>query len=154
MSTYLSVEEAAARCRVSTKTVRRWIASGRLPVDRNGRLVRISDVHLAPLMGQHNGHPVDSGQTVHEDVDTKGTPSIDSGHAVLLELIRELKSDAMSKAESAAMWQARAEMLLGQVQQLQMALEAPKPEPVTVEPSPETEAAPEGEAKPWWKFWR
>ena len=36
----------------------------------------------------------------------------------------------------------------------QLALEAPKPEPIAVEPTPEPEAAPEGEAKPWWKFWR
>jgi hypothetical protein len=65
---------------------------------------------------------------------------LDSGHRVLLELIRELKADAMTKAEAAAMWQARAEFLAGQLADAQLALEAPKPE-TAPEPTPPAEAA-------------
>lgn len=44
---YLSVREVAATFRVSTKTVRRWIASGALPATRLGRDWRLarSDLH-------------------------------------------------------------------------------------------------------------
>ena len=44
-------------------------------------------------------------------------------------------------------------MLMAQVQQLQLALEAPKAEPVTVEPTPEPEAVSEPTARRWWRFW-
>lgn len=44
---YLSVRDAAALFRISTKTVRRWIKSGELPATRLGRDWRIarSDLH-------------------------------------------------------------------------------------------------------------
>jgi hypothetical protein len=61
------------------------------------------------------------------------------------------------------MWQARAEMLAGQVERLQLALEAPKPETAEIAPqSPSDNDAVEptqtssetAQARPWWAFWR
>ena len=43
----LQVEEVAALVRVSTKTVRRWIAANELAVVRLGRNVRVSEAELA-----------------------------------------------------------------------------------------------------------
>lgn len=46
----LTVPEAAARCRSSIRTVRRWIADGRIPVHRLGRKVLIADHDLAVFL--------------------------------------------------------------------------------------------------------
>jgi hypothetical protein len=53
----------------------------------------------------------------------------------LVALVREL----IPKAEAAAMWQARAEMLAGQVERLQLALEAPKPDSPEIAPRADSE---------------
>lgn len=42
----LTVSEAAGLLAVSEKTIRRWIAAGRLPAVRLGRLVRVSSKSL------------------------------------------------------------------------------------------------------------
>lgn len=47
---FLTVDDIAERLDVSTKTVRRWIKSGALPVHRIGRLVRISEVDFAAFL--------------------------------------------------------------------------------------------------------
>jgi hypothetical protein len=60
------------------------------------------------------------------------------------------------------MWQARAEMLAGQVERLQLALEAPKPDSPEIAPQRDSEASavattqPSSETAkraPWWRFW-
>ena len=44
---YMTVQEAAASRKVSTRTIRRWIADGRLPASRLGpTLVRIDSDDL------------------------------------------------------------------------------------------------------------
>lgn len=53
-SRLLTVSEAAGLLAVSEKTIRRWIAAGRLPTVRFGRLVRISVKSLNEYM-QLNG---------------------------------------------------------------------------------------------------
>ncbi len=40
---FLTVDEVAEVCRVSLRTVRRWIADGDLPVHRLGRRVLVSE---------------------------------------------------------------------------------------------------------------
>ena len=40
-TTLLTIDEIARQCRVSVRTVRRWIAAGELPVVRLGRSVRV-----------------------------------------------------------------------------------------------------------------
>lgn len=56
---YLSARDAAARCGVSERTVRRWIVKGRLAADRDGREFRISPDALNPFIGHaaDNRHP-------------------------------------------------------------------------------------------------
>jgi excisionase family DNA binding protein len=65
---YLTVREAAELLRVSVPTIRRWIASGRLPADRPGvRSLRVRRSSLKRLNGETGGRqsphtqaPVDS----------------------------------------------------------------------------------------------
>ena len=42
----LTVSEVAEVCRISTRTVRRWIERGELPAHRLGRQLRISEKDL------------------------------------------------------------------------------------------------------------
>jgi excisionase family DNA binding protein len=37
----VTVQEAATMCRVSSQTMRRWVATGQVPSMRRGRLVRV-----------------------------------------------------------------------------------------------------------------
>jgi excisionase family DNA binding protein len=49
--TYLTIRETADRCRVSTKTVRRWVASGALRAVRAGsRRLLVSPDTLARFL--------------------------------------------------------------------------------------------------------
>ncbi len=48
----LSIDSVAAELDVSTKTVRRWISTERLPTHRLGRQIRISEVDLLAFIAQ------------------------------------------------------------------------------------------------------
>jgi excisionase family DNA binding protein len=52
----LTIAEAAERCRVSPKKVRRWIEEDGLPIyrPRRGRIIRIAESDLAKFM---KGYP-------------------------------------------------------------------------------------------------
>ena len=47
-----AVDDVAEQLGVSTKTVRRWIAAGDLPVHRLGRQLRISEADLVAFIAQ------------------------------------------------------------------------------------------------------
>lgn len=47
-----SIETVAERLDVSTKTVRRWISAGELPVHQLGRQLRISEADLAAFVAR------------------------------------------------------------------------------------------------------
>jgi excisionase family DNA binding protein len=47
---FYSIDAVAELLGVSTKTVRRWIAAGDLPVHRLGRQLRISEADLAAFI--------------------------------------------------------------------------------------------------------
>jgi excisionase family DNA binding protein len=49
----LTVNQIADADQVSPRTVRRWIASGRLPCHRLGLLVRVSDDDHEAFLAQH-----------------------------------------------------------------------------------------------------
>jgi excisionase family DNA binding protein len=134
-STPLSIRDVATECRVSTKTVRRWIASGRLPAVKRGRHVHIASDELAAFRGQVDSQPVDRGHGGQDTGDSEDRPEdTSSGQAVLLELVRDLQRQVIEKAEAAAMWQARAQLLAEQ-------LALPPPQ------SPRIATA------PWWQRW-
>jgi excisionase family DNA binding protein len=154
MSRFLSAEQAAELSGVHPKTVRRWIASGRLRAGKRGRAYRIRLEDLAPFMEQEGEHPDNGEHAGHGtgDIGDRGQ-SGPSGQDGLLEMIRELQAQVVQYAATAAMWQARAELLahqLGEAQGRIRMLEAPKePEPAPVpEPLPPT---PDGRelAPPW-----
>ena len=50
----LTVKQAAKRCSVCEKTVRRWIKDRGLPVSRPppGRIIRIAEIDLAKFIGR------------------------------------------------------------------------------------------------------
>ncbi|MDP8944177.1 MAG: helix-turn-helix domain-containing protein [Actinomycetota bacterium] len=156
MSDVVSANEAAQRFGLSEKTVRRWIAAGKLKADKSGRAYRVSLSEVAAINGHQNtdngGPSPDSGQTA----DTRSAPatadstSAMSGIAELVALIERLHGEVRQYAETAATWQTRAELLAHQLaaaeDRIKM-LEAPKPEPVP-EPIPPTPSA-----APWWRRW-
>jgi excisionase family DNA binding protein len=154
VSRVLSAEEAAALVGVSPKTVRRWILSGRLKADKRGRSFRISHDALSPFMGQGTPPMSDTAQQETGIADNgrhrSGQRTADTA---LVELVRDLKAELVAKAEAAAMWQARAEFLAGQLEQAQRALEAPKAETVNVEPAAADEATPAPATRRWWRRW-
>ena len=51
----LTVATVADRCGVSLRSVRRWIADGRLPVHRLGRAIRIAERDLDRLLDAARG---------------------------------------------------------------------------------------------------
>jgi excisionase family DNA binding protein len=50
---FLTIEDTAAGLDVSTRTVRRWIDHGELPVHRIGRIVRIARTDLVAFLARH-----------------------------------------------------------------------------------------------------
>ena len=53
LAKFHTIEAVAEALDVSTRTVRRWIESGDLPVHRFGAAVRISDVDLRAFIALH-----------------------------------------------------------------------------------------------------
>jgi excisionase family DNA binding protein len=53
---FLTPREVATRCRASLRTVRRWIADGRLPVHRLGRKVVVAEADLAAFLASCRNH--------------------------------------------------------------------------------------------------
>jgi len=159
MSEVVSANEAAHRFGVSEKTVRRWIASGKLKADKSGRAYRVVLSEVGALSGYHTAQesgPI--GDTV-QTADIGSAPSIAdsrsamSGIPELVALVDRLQSEARQHAETAAMWQERASVWqeragsladrLALTESKLLALEAPasSERPGAVEPEPEPPAA-------------
>jgi excisionase family DNA binding protein len=162
MGAYLSAREAADYCGVSEKTVRNWLASGRLTAEKSAGSFRIDQDQLGPL--KRKSAPGIAGADWQRAASAPGVRGPAPAALMVddvLQLVREAQMDAVSKAEAAAMWQARAEFLAGELQQAreQLALMAPKAEPVQemtpigVETAPEPEAISEPARAPWWRRW-
>jgi excisionase family DNA binding protein len=160
---YLSAREAAARSGVDERTVRRWIASGRLAADKCGGTFRIALLDLAPFLpsaaapadmsaadNRTAAAPVTNGSTLTDTPAAAGAaaPDTEAPHlaAALQHAHDQMVTLARELAEShavAAMWQARADMLAAQL----AALQQPALEAGTVNHS---EAS---EPRPWWRRW-
>ena len=139
MSDVVSANEAAHRFGLSEKTVRRWIAAGKLTADKRGRAYRVSLSEIAALNGQpkadNPGPSANGGQTadIRSAPPTADSTSAMSGIPELVQLVARLhdevsrsKTEVAEYAATAAMWQARAHMLEERV----LALEAPKEQPM------------------------
>jgi hypothetical protein len=147
---WLGLKAAAVRLGLSEKTVRKRAKNGGVP----SRLV------FTPF-GDRYEVLVESSTSALITTPLATTPRPSTPDvAGLVALAEQLRFDLMAsqaaliaRTEAAAVWQARAEFLAGQVQQLQAALEAPKGEPAAPEPTLEVEAAPAPATRPRWRRW-
>jgi excisionase family DNA binding protein len=141
MSDVLSAHAAAARLGVSDRTVRRWIASGRLKADKAAGEFQIALEDLDTLTGHGAAAAAASGQdpdnaaasdTEGSRLDAAPAAALSAELVALVALIERQQAQLLERTEAAAMWQARAQVLDERVR----ALEAPKEQPVRpVEPS-------------------
>jgi excisionase family DNA binding protein len=157
LSDRVSVQEAAARCGVAERTVRRWIESGRVRSVRTLRGARVDprDLPSPPITSGHlNGH-------VRPDPDEAPDLSGLSGDGhqrpdltVALEalrLVEKLQQQNLELAGRVGYLQAE----LTQARDRILALEPPKAEPADVEPTAAAEGDPEPATRRWWRrVWR
>jgi hypothetical protein len=157
---WVPLAQAADQLGVSRDALRRRIRRGTLPSrqveTRYGPTyeVQISEASATLAGGDHQGnghHPGVSATVTTATLDAFAT------------LVRDLSDRSERNAAAAAMWQARAELLAGQVERLQLALDAPR-EPASQErpissdsehaadEPPETPAA-TAHGRPWWRLW-
>ncbi len=145
---WVGVKEAAQRLGCTEKTIRRRIQGGSLvsrsiPIPGGTRYeVQLDSTADRP-----------SPKTARKSIPRSIPSPVDSGElvkivAILTEETHELRRELVSKAEAAAMWQARAEMLAGQ-----LALQAPRSMETVQESAPMAHATPEAAGRPWWRFW-
>ena len=121
MAAYLSARQAAEVCGVSEKTIRNWIAVGKLSAERSAAGFRIARDQLEPLILVSARTSATVERNGAESADGPQTLSAD-GSAAMLELVRlvaQLQGDVVAKAEAAAMWQTKAELPAIQLQQAQ-----------------------------------
>src|SRR5215207_4505238 len=112
---YLSAEEAAQYCRVSTKTVLRWLDAGTLTADKVGRAYRIAVRDLEPLRRLETGHTPDTRQSQTAPT-LDATPTIaDTEAPHLAALVRDLQAQLLQATAAATLWQERARVLQEQL---------------------------------------
>ena len=157
MPTYVSAHAAAARLGVSDRTIRRWIASGRLPADKAEGEFRIALEDLDGLTGHGAaaaaapGHEQDTAAApAGEDSPPGAAPAaaLSAQLVALVALVERQQAQLLERTEAAAMWQARARVLDERVRML----EAPKPEPAP-DPFPQP-TPPAPNAAPWDVRWQ
>jgi len=153
MAAYMSARQAAAYCGVSEKTVRRWIASGKLAAQRDGASFRIAADSLYALQARGNGHAADTPRP-HVDMaaDSRAagaaapdmsasTAAAEAAH--LAALVRDLQQQNVELAGRVGFYQARIQELEGRLL-------------LTAGPPAEAPAkAPDARrGRPFWAFWR
>ena len=150
MAEYLSAREAADYCGVTEKTVRNWLAAGRLSAEKSAGTFRIPHEQLEPFRrnSARTGNGADrQAEPSAEDVRGLGDQVVLASDVLVL--IREAQERAERNAAAAAMWQARCELLAGQLADAQRALQAP-PEPETAQEPP---GGPEAVSRPPTGLW-
>jgi excisionase family DNA binding protein len=182
-TSWLTIAEAAAALGVSVDTVRRRLKRRELQAEQveteRGPVWRVAveSVPSVPSTPGSNGHstPSTPGMPSSNGHSVPGTPgSSTAEHAMhaeqqqrpellkVLELLERAQTEVVAKAEAAAMWQARAELLavqLGQAQDRLRALEAPDAaqDENLSEEDQNADQEPSAPRRPWWAalaFWR
>jgi excisionase family DNA binding protein len=130
---YLTAREAAGYCRVSTKTVLRWLESGRLQAEKRGRAFRIALADLEPLRRLESG-PIgdrvsseDVESTVVErtgDLSTEDMGSVVALLGTLYGRLEQLEQAVIERTEAAALWQGRAQVLVAELEAARVELKA------------------------------
>jgi excisionase family DNA binding protein len=111
-SQYISARRAAELAGVSEKTIRNWIAVGKLSAERSAAGFRIARDQLEPLIPRSTRTSAPAERNGAESADSPQTPSADRSAAMLelVHLVAQLQGDVVAKVEAAAMWQTRAEL--------------------------------------------
>ena len=143
MGEALSARQAAARCGVSERTLRRWIVSGRLAAAQENGAFRIKPEDLAPFLPQGRSAvataaaiPLGAAELQHVQ-EADAAPLQQDAAAHWTRLVEQLHRENLELAGRLGFYQAENLQLKSQVQAMQvriLELEAPK------------EAAPEPEA--------
>src|SRR5215207_3624494 len=106
MKSYLSARQAAQYCGVSEKTIRNWLAAGRLSAERVGHSYRIPREQLEPLRRASAAAPKPPCRSTGEVAPVEGSNKGDgrqigpafSGSEVLI-LLQHAQAEAIAKAE-------------------------------------------------------
>lgn len=136
---WLTLRGAAARLNLSEKTLRRRVKAGAVQARQ------VSTQH-----GQAWEVWVDGGQPTLSTVDGQGTQPVSTPE--LLEALRLVRDQQQIIIEmSGRLGYLQAE--LGQARERILALEAPKVEPMPIEPTPAVAGPPAPVVRPWWRRW-
>lgn len=151
MSTVLSARAAAARRGVSDRTIRRWIASGRLKADKVAGefLVALEDLDAL------TGHDAAAAAAPRRGPDSTAAPDTEGSRlgaapaaadlSGLIALIERQQAQLLERTEAAPMWQTRALML-----EERLALTAPQ----SPQEAPTAPQSPEPATAASWHRWR
>jgi hypothetical protein len=151
---------------VSLNTLRRKIASGEIRAERVSRpqghvwRVHLDGQHETASTAQHaDQHPEqDAGSTLQqpaveiqraEVMASFLTPLLQQAMQPLVDELSQARRQMVEQAERLGAVQAE----LTQAKERILALEAPKAEPVAVEPAAADEGVSGPATRPWWRFW-
>lgn len=154
---------------VSERTIRNWITSGKLSAEKSAGTFRIDREQLNGFVTAdwRNSAPAErngADSATFRRLLPRTLPLSGPAMLELVHLVAQLQVDVVQKAEAAAMWQTRAEFLASQLEQAQLALEAPKEPTSTERPfladsehaasAPTQTPAEPSRRAPWWMPWR
>jgi excisionase family DNA binding protein len=125
MNSHLSGREAAEYCGVSEKTIRNWLAAGRLMAEKVGRSYRIPREQLEPLRRVSPDYPRTSNSLTIELPSPEVAQNGDDGElsptlppSELVALLREAQAEARNRAAEAATYRMQVEQLTKELQAL------------------------------------
>lgn len=141
---HLTVSQAAQRAGVSTKTIRRWLASGRLPSGRAG---------LAHVIDQADLERAMDPETWTTSTDNVHVLSRAPGHVPSTSIVQELLDRLERQGQrigqlEAELVQARAQLALPASQERPFLADS---DAMTVEPT--QRPAERRNGRPWWRLW-
>jgi hypothetical protein len=160
LPSFLSAASAARACGVAEYTIRRWVSAGYLAADTSGPTLRVPSAELRPWLtsrvgldgqarlgqaGPNPGQVVRNGHsTTVTDTETAGP-----GPTALVDPVATLNAELVAQAEAAAMGQARADLLAGQLGAARIQLTAPPGQAGDVA----DDVSIPGTPRPWWRRW-
>jgi hypothetical protein len=140
---WLPLAEAAQELGCSIETLRRHVKRGKVRAERMATPQGFAwSVCVGTLSGGDQLVNATSQAQAHAEVGELGR------------LVRELQAQVVERAELAAMWQVRAEVLMTELNRAQetiKALEAPKAE--IASPGNESAETAKEQSPPWWRRW-
>jgi excisionase family DNA binding protein len=151
MGAYLSARESADYCGVSEKTIRNWIAAGRLSAEKSAGAFRIAqeDLDAFRTAGPHRPR-MRSPLSAEVRADA---PAV----VELVAMVRALQEQLIARTEAAAMWQERAGALSDRLALAESRLDALMAPQQPQEPTLDASTASQGPgpspepSRPWWR---